>query len=81
MTTADNAQQQPVQPLRRGLANFYDADDSIAAGLSDYQTVPVPRGLLRLVTRILTEDDVPQGNAERAAEMLRRIMTQTPPPS
>ncbi|MFI1798988.1 hypothetical protein ACH427_16805 [Streptomyces sp. NPDC020379] len=67
------------QPARRGLANFYDSD-AIGAGLSDYQSVPVPKGLLRLVARILTDDDVPKSNKEKAAQMLEGIVAQTPSP-
>ncbi|CAM5594112.1 hypothetical protein [Streptomyces abikoensis] len=63
------------QPARRGLATFYDAD-AIGAGLDDYQPVSVPKGFLRLVARILTEDDVPKGHAERAAQMIDHLVNQ-----
>ncbi|MFE5868157.1 hypothetical protein ACFQ6V_05795 [Streptomyces roseifaciens] len=72
-----------MQPAtRRGLANFYDADadaDTIGAGLDDYRTVPVPRGFLQLVARILVEDDVPKGHSERAAQMIQSFLQQGPP--
>ncbi|MGW2602662.1 hypothetical protein [Streptomyces klenkii] len=67
-----------MQPgTRRGLAHFYDAD-AIGAGLDDYQSVPVPRGFLQLVARILVEDDVPKGHSERAAQMIESFLQQGP---
>ncbi|MFI9206307.1 hypothetical protein [Streptomyces sp. NPDC053048] len=65
------------QSARRGLANFYDSD-TISAGLADYEAVPVPRGLLRLVARMLVEPDVPEDQARKAAQMIEKLASPRP---